>query len=157
MGQKNDRKRNSKYLQIFFPRITFALRRTHTFECKDTPFWENYGFSFLWDLYPLTKWGRFAPINTVCLFNQDNVIKWEHFPRYWPFVRGIHRSPVNCHHKGQWRGALMLSLICAWINGWVNIREAGDLRRRRAHYYIIVMQSCLNSRSLGVLIRLYQA
>ena len=25
----------------------------------------------------------------------DDVIKWEHFPRYWSFVRGIHRSPVN--------------------------------------------------------------
>ena len=31
----------------------------------------------------------------------------KHFPRYWPFVRGIHRSPVNSPHKGQWRGALM--------------------------------------------------
>ena len=48
------------------------------------------------------------------------------FPRYWPFVRGIHRPPVNSPHKGQWRGALMLSLICAWMNGWVNTREAGD-------------------------------
>ena len=38
----------------------------------------------------------------------DDVIKWKHFPRYWPFVRGIHRSPVNSPHKGQWRGALML-------------------------------------------------
>ena len=37
----------------------------------------------------------------------DDVIKWKHFPRYWPFVRGIHRSPVNSPHKGQWRGALM--------------------------------------------------
>ena len=26
-----------------------------------------------------------------------------------------------CPHKGQWRGALMFSLICAWINRWVNI------------------------------------
>ena len=26
-----------------------------------------------------------------------------------------------------------------WINGWVNNREAGDLRRYRAHYDIIVM------------------
>ena len=52
----------------------------------------------------------------------DDVIKWKHFPRYWPFVRGIQRSPVNSPHKGQWRGALMLSLICAWINGWVNNR-----------------------------------
>ena len=43
----------------------------------------------------------------------DDVIKWKHFPRYWPFVRGIHRSPVNSPHKGQWRGALMFSLICA--------------------------------------------
>ena len=36
-----------------------------------------------------------------------------HFPRYWPFVLGIHRSPVNSPHKGQWRGAVMFSLICA--------------------------------------------
>ena len=42
------------------------------------------------------------------------VIKRKPFPRYWPFVRGIHRSPVNSPHKGQWRGALMFSLICAW-------------------------------------------
>ena len=45
--------------------------------------------------------------------------------------------------KGQWRGALMFSLICVWINGWVNNREAGDLRRYRAHYDVIVMRSCL--------------
>ena len=69
----------------------------------------------------------------------DDVIKWKHFPRYWPFVRGIHRSPVNSPHKGQWRGALMFTLICARINGWVNNREAGDLRRYRAHYDVIVM------------------
>ena len=57
--------------------------------------------------------------------------------RYWPFVQGIHRSPVNSPHKGQWRGALMFSLICAWITGWVNNGEAGDLRRHRAHYDVI--------------------
>ena len=70
----------------------------------------------------------------------DDVIKWKHFPRYWSFVRGIHRSPVNSTHKGQWRGALMFSLICAWINAWVNNREAGDLRRYRAHYDVTVMR-----------------
>ena len=69
-----------------------------------------------------------------------NVIKWKHFPRYWSFVRGIHRSSVNSPHKGQWRGALVLTLICARINGWVNNREAGDLRRHRAHYDVIVLQ-----------------
>ena len=67
------------------------------------------------------------------------VIKWKHFPRYWPFVRRIHRSPVNSPHKGQWRGALMFSFICAWINGRVNNREAGDLRRHQAHCDVIVM------------------
>ena len=69
----------------------------------------------------------------------DDVIKWKHFPRYWPFVRGIHRSPVNSPHKGQWRGALMFSLMCAELNVWVNTREAGDLKRYRIHYDVIVM------------------
>ena len=69
----------------------------------------------------------------------DDVIKWKHFPRYWRFVCGIHRSPVNSRHKGQWRGTLMFSLICAWINGWVNNREAGDLRRHRAYYDVTVL------------------
>ena len=69
----------------------------------------------------------------------DDVIKWKHFSRYWPFVRGIHRSPVNSAHKGQWREALVFSLICAWINGWVNNGEAGDLRHHRTHYDVIVM------------------
>ena len=70
----------------------------------------------------------------------DDVIKWKHFPRYWPFVRGIHRSPVNFPHKVQWRGVLMFSLICTRINGWVNSGEAGDLRRHHAHYDVTVMR-----------------
>ena len=71
--------------------------------------------------------------------NHDAVIKWKHFPRYRPFARGIHRSPVNSPHKGQWQGALMFSLICALINGRVNNRKASDLRRHRAHYDVTVM------------------
>ena len=71
--------------------------------------------------------------------NHDDVIKWKHFPRYWPFVRGIHRSPVNYPHKGQWRGALMFSLNCAWTNGWENNRDANDLRRHRAYYDVTVI------------------
>ena len=73
------------------------------------------------------------------LIFHDDAIKWKHFPRYWPFVRGIHRSPVNSPQKGQWRGALMFTLICARINVWVNNRKAGDLRRNRVHYDVIVM------------------
>ena len=57
------------------------------------------------------------------------------------------RGPVNSPHKGQWRRALMFSLICAWINDWANNREAGDLRRYRAHYDVI--QMLLPIRHLG--------
>ena len=50
-------------------------------------------------------------------------------------------SPVTGEFPSQrpWRGALILSLLCAWINPWVNTSEAGDLRRHRAHYDVIVM------------------
>ena len=65
-------------------------------------------------------------------------ISW-YFPRYWPFVWGIHRSPMNSPHRVQWRGALIFSLVCARINGWVNNREACDLGRHCAHYDVIVM------------------
>ena len=70
----------------------------------------------------------------------NEVIKWKHFPRYWPFVLGIHWSPVNSPHKGQWHKALMFSLIHTWIKGWVNKHEAGDLRCHRAHYDITLIQ-----------------
>ena len=73
--------------------------------------------------------------------SHDDVIKWKHFPRYWPFVRGIHRSPVNSLHKGRWRGALVFSLICVWTNNWVNNGDSGDVRRNGAHYDVIVMSS----------------
>ena len=83
--------------------------------------------------------GRGRPLPSALTLSHDDVIKWKHFPRYWPFVRGIHRSTVNSPHKGQWRGALMFSLICARINGWVNSSEADDLRRYCVHYDVIVM------------------
>ena len=78
-------------------------------------------------------------VGYCCVAYHDDVMKWKHFPRYGPFVRGIHRSPVNSPHKGQCREAFMFSLICVWINGWVNNREAGDLRRHRAHNDVFVM------------------
>ena len=74
--------------------------------------------------------------------SRDDVIEWKYFPRYWQFVRVILRTPVNSPHKGQWRGALMFSLICAWMNGWVNNREAGNLRRHCTHYDVTVMWYC---------------
>ena len=74
----------------------------------------------------------------------DDVIKWQHFPRYWLFGLGIHRWPVISPHKGQWRGALMFSLIYARINSWVNNGETCDLRRHRAHYDVIAMGRGIN-------------
>ena len=48
---------------------------------------------------------------------------WRHqikkIPRYWPYVRRIHRSTINSPHKGQWRGALMFSFILYSINKWI--------------------------------------
>ena len=76
-----------------------------------------------------------------CPSTYDDVIKWKHFPCYWPFVWGIHRLSVNSPHKSQWRWALMFPLICAWINGWVNNREVGDLIRHCGHYDVTVMHS----------------
>ena len=70
---------------------------------------------------------------SILMTSHDDVIKWKHFPRYRPFVRGIHRSPMNSPHKGQWRGALMFSLICAWTNGGAHNRDASDSRRHCAH------------------------
>ena len=55
-------------------------------------------------------------MHTLCM--RDDVIKWKHFPRYWPFVRGIHRSQVDSPRKIQWREALLFCSFCAWTNGW---------------------------------------
>ena len=69
--------------------------------------------------------------NVTSLTSHDDVIKWKHFARYWPFVY----SP----HKGQWRGALMFFFICPWTNGWGNNRYDGDFRRHRAHCNVTVI------------------
>ena len=69
-----------------------------------------------------------------------DVVNWKHFPRYWPFVRGNSPFTGEFPRKGQWRGAWMISLICTRINGWVNNREAGDLRRHHAQYDVTVMR-----------------
>ena len=81
------------------------------------------------------------------------------FPRYWPSVWRIHRSSVNSLHKGQWRGALVFkTLICVWVNAWVNNREAGDLKRHIAHYDATVMSyvhNCCPSECVKRLLQLY--
>ena len=56
-----------------------------------------------------------AETSRVSLYH-DDVIKWEHFPCYWTFVKGT------------------FSLICAWTNAWANNRGPGDLGYHRAYY-----------------------
>ena len=81
---------------------------------------------------------QFSLTGDIVLIHEE-IIQSKHFPRSWPFVRGIHRSPVNSPHKDQWRGALMFSLICTSVNVSVNNLEVGDLRRHRAHYAVSLM------------------
>ena len=68
---------------------------------------------------------------------------WRHqmetFSALLAICAGNSTVPGEFPHKGQWRGALLFSLICVWINGWVNDRQVGDLRRYRTHYDVIVM------------------
>ena len=66
----------------------------------------------------------------------DDVIKLKHFPCHWSLR---HRLPVNSPHKGQWRRALMFSLICDCTTVWINNRDAGDMRRHRAPYDFTVI------------------
>ena len=103
----------------------------HFIKHRGEPIWEQNVLVCALELIILTKylfWCRDCNIsgeigqNHCCWWpgslrlqaiSSNDVIKWIHFPRYWPFVRGIHRSPVNSPHKGQWRRALKFSLICA--------------------------------------------
>ena len=100
-------------------------------------------------IYPATKtresdgvMSRYGHnISIQCCFHDDVI--WE--PRYWPFVRGIHRLPVDSPHKGKWRGALMFSLICAWTNDWTNNQDAGDLRHISPRMYFIVSATTVSN------------
>ena len=98
--------------------------------CKMTPI-----HSYAWGVVP---W-----YNEITLGVLISRSWWRHqmetFSALLAFCAGNSPTPVNSPHKGQWRGALMFTLICARINGWVNNREAGDLRRYRTHYDVIVM------------------
>ena len=85
-----------------------------------------------------TLWAPTA-IKLVCGLLRDDVVKWEHFPHYRPFVQGIHQSQVDSPHKGQWCRALIFSLIYAWTNGCANNGAAGDLRCHHAHFEFTVM------------------
>ena len=71
----------------------------------------------------------------------------ETFSTLLALLWGIHWAPVNSPHKGQWHRALMFSLNWAWINSWVNNREAGDLRPHHANYDVTVMRKGIEKRN----------
>ena len=86
------------------------------------------------------------PYNPNTTGHNETLYTWwrhqmETFSALLALCAGNSPVPVNSPHKGQWRGALMFTLICAGINDWVNNREAGDLRRHLDHYDVSVMMS----------------
>ena len=101
-----------------------------------TQCWEELCISYYISLFFFLRTNELSEEQWFCASFQsifsyhDDVIKWKHFPRYWPFVRGNYRSPLWCF---LWSAP--------WINSWVNNRETGDLRRHRTYYDVIVM-SC---------------
>ena len=90
---------------------------------------------------------HFTPIHSTRneLVLHDDVNKCQHFPRYWPFVRGIHPSPVVPLTKASYAQLLCVFFICAWTNIWANKRDAADLGRHCAHYDATVMFPISNS------------
>ena len=119
----------SNFLIVFQSKITYIILFTSRSEIQH------------YVLLPKSPYQLFQSVSSHASLFHDDVIKWKHFPRYWPFVWGIHRWPVNSPHKGQWHGALMFLLICACISVWANNREAGDLRRHSAD---LTSQQCTN-------------
>ena len=123
-------------------RYTTMILRQNTNQCHFDIFIGNIELIYLgWKQSSMSSVNGFIVLLDikyhVCWGFHDDVIKWKHFPRYWP----LGNSPVTGELPAQRSVTRSLDVffICAWINGWVNIREAGDLRRHRAHYDITVM------------------
>ena len=70
--------------------------------------------------------------------NHDHVIKWKHFPHYWPFVRGIHGHRWIPRTKAS-DAEFWFLFDLRWANSWASNRYAGGLKRYRAHYDVTVM------------------
>ena len=134
-------------IMYYLSKTVFKFPRANRFKVHRVPLLniqELFTLNQQWNLYILTGVPDMVHRETPATFGlqynnfhqHDDVIKCKHFPRYWPFVPRIHQSPVNSPQKGQWHGALMLSLICTWTNGW----DAGDLGRHCANYDVTVME-----------------
>ena len=81
-----------------------------------------------------------ADLKCILLRKPDSRSSWRHQMEAFSASMALcerNASLVDSPHKVQWRGALMFSLICGWINSSANNRAAGDLRRH--HYDVTVM------------------
>ena len=111
--------------------------------CKSAAIWPQPQCVNMYDLKLILNMphGSFWIWSQPLRGDHDDVIKWKHFPRYWPFVRGIHRSPVNSPPQRPVTRSFDVFFDQSRINGWVNNGESGDLRRHRAHYDVNVTLS----------------
>ena len=84
-------------------------------------------FHLLWDPPTNESWWRhqMEAFSALLALYQGNSLVTGEFPSQRPVTR-----------------SLMFSLICSWTNGWVNNRDAGDLRRHHTHYDVVVMIFC---------------
>ena len=119
--------------------ITWAIDILKQISVKDVPM-NNY------ELLNLQACSFNVVWNRGCTQSHDDVIKWKHFPRYWPFVRGIHpaQSPVRQSFDVFFdlRPNIWLSKQSPHVQSFdVFFDLHGDLKSHPAHYDVIVMSS----------------
>ena len=122
--------------------LTFSYRRNlYTFYWINIPF---VGAStaalcsrFVFPLWFVVSYSSFDLISSWWRYQM------ELFSALLALCAGNSPAMVNSPHKGQWRGALRFSLLCAWPSGWVNNRDGGDLRRHRTHYGVTAMHAII--------------
>ena len=132
----------------------------HKWFCQTTnPYTKFYWLSKSVTLYDVSEaQNQYKVVKFACLCHTDQLLRHSYLAALYSHIAVIcmvtsWNGNIFCvsgplcgeftgdPHKGQWRGALMFSLIHARINSWVNNREAGDLRRHRTHYDVIVMDT----------------
>ena len=125
----NDSGYNSRHQSIAY-RVVPNLWTWLALSCAFLVFWCQPTWPISFRVTSLALWQS-------CDRQWSNLSWWRHQMKtvaaLWPFVRGVHRSPVNSPHKGQWRGALMFA------NNLANNRDASDLRHQHTHYDVSVM------------------
>ena len=103
-----------------------------------------YVLSFIVIGRQMISWTPYANIQSSCFHSSWWRHQMETFSALLALLMGIHRSVVDSPHKGQWRGALMFSLVCTWTNDWAISPYAGDFGRYGTHDDAIVMPQFLN-------------